>query len=255
MRKSAIFTALAAAGLVIGASAGALQAGDSASEPGAVPTTNPGLDGLAEMGLTPEQSACLVANAGSLDMNDMNSVMTIMTQCGIQLDDLTGAGTDTGTNNDLTTPTVGAPAVVDPAMAQVVIANIGLTSADLACLDNGLDPMPADDQAALAVMQNCGLSLTGLLIGLVLTGAGGQPEPIDPTPTIAAAPTTVAQVSTGDPMVDFLQQQLASQGINLTTEQASCLVTSMGSINSEDMTAILTLFEQCGISITDLMGG
>lgn len=254
MRTSAILTALAVSGLVIGASAGVLQAGDSASEPGAVPTTTPGMVDLGGISLTPEQSACLVSNAGSLDMNDMNSVMVIMTQCGIQLDDLLAGGTDTGTNNDLTASTLGAPGIVDPAMAQTVIANIGLTPADLTCLDTGLDPMPADDQAALAVMQNCGLSLTGLMIGLVITGAGGQGAPVDPTPTIAGVPTSVAQVSTGNPMVDLLQQELANQGINLTSEQASCLVSSMAAVNTEDMNAMLTLFEQCGISITDLMG-
>lgn len=253
MRKPAIFTAIAAASLVFGASAGVLQASDSATEPGAVPTTIPGLDGLAEMGLTPEQSACLVANAGSLDMNDMNSVMTIMTQCGIQLDDLMGSGTET--NNDLTTPTVDAPAVVDPATAQAVIANIGLTPADLTCLDNGLDPMPVDDQAALVVMQNCGLSLTGLMIGLVITGAGGQPEPIDPTPTVSAVPTTVGVGTGGNTLVDMLQQQLAAQGINLTTEQATCLFDNIGSLNTEDMSAMVVVFEQCGINLTDLMGG
>ncbi len=56
-------------------------------------------------------------------------------------------------------------------------------------------------------------------------------------------------------MVDLLLEQLAAQGINLDAEQGQCLLDNISSLDPNDMSAMLSVFETCGINVADLIPG
>src|SRR5262245_30485116 len=126
MRNTVIASCLAVVALG-GLAGGVASASDSGAAPATPSTTLPGLGELTDLGLTPEQSQCLVDNIGSVDMEDMTALFGVMTQCGISLDQLM----QIGLASDSTLPavpeattTLVAPAssvAIDPAAATAAL--------------------------------------------------------------------------------------------------------------------------------------
>ena len=260
MRKLLVLTVFALAALGVGVSAGALAASEPATpNPAAAPTTTNPLEFLASLGLTNEQIGCLVANGANLDTEDLTQMMNLMMQCGIDVMDLVANMGNTATTVVGGTPstTIGAvtlPATIgslDPADIRAVLTLIGLSEADIACLATGLQATSGADDEALTVLQGCGLSLDALLLGIInadTIAGGGKPDVTATTLAVAVPPTTVA--SSGDPMVDMIQQQLAALGITLTNEQVQCIVSNLGDADPNDPTVMMNVLTQCGVSLS-----
>src|SRR5918995_1517373 len=266
MRSTLITSVLAASVLSVGfaATAGAATAGAAESGDGgavASPTTVPfNLDAL---GLTPEQMECLFGSASNPDLQDMTAIMDLMAQCGINPTDL-GAGVTAPTVPGLPTtvlpvvPTVPVPGgPVDPAAAAAVLLMLGVDPTTAQCIGVGLSAAisPGDDNEALTILKTCGLTLNGLLAGIVAANAAASASPVPtvpglPTvpgvPTIPGVPTTASGAAPG-PIVQQLIDTVQSQyGITLTVEQATCLLDNITTLDPEDAEAMLALMEQCG---------
>lgn len=257
MRKIVLLPAIAASALAFGF-AGATQV--SGSGPAAPPTTIPGLDQLATMGLTPEQTQCLVDNSSGIDMSDMNAIMGLMTDCGINPMDLLGA---TDTASDVVAVTETAPTEntsgageLDQATVTAILGLLGVDPTSLQCIEDGLSSaVPDDDNAALTVLQGCGLALTDVLAGLVSVNDVASVGDLPTTPSVEGPDATGTGVGSSSGIVEQLQQLLRDQyGIELTDDQASCLLDNVSGIDMSDMNATLAVFESCGISLTDLAG-
>ena len=258
MRKTFLSAVVAVSVLGMGITAGSLQAAnDTSTSPKATPTTTNPLDLLTSLGLTNEQIGCLVANGATLDSEDMGQVMQLMTTCGIDLMDLMAVAESGGITGDTA---VGAPTTVAVAgvpttgSASSVLDQLGLTQTVLSCVVTGLPNTTAgDDDAALKLLQSCGVSLDSLLVAAlsIASAEGTSVTPGVPT-TLAGAPVTVAgtatTLGTDNGLVDLLQQQLTSMGITLTDEQAQCIVDNMAGVDTSDLTAMAGLLTQCGVS-------
>jgi hypothetical protein len=245
------------------ATAGAAESGDGGEI--ASPTTVPfNLDAL---GLTPEQMECLFGSANNPDLQDMTAIMDLMMQCGINPMDL-GAGVTAPTVPGVpttvlavvpTVPTVpGGP--VDPVAAAAVLVLLGVDPTTAQCIQDGLSAAitPGDDNEALAILQTCGLTLNGLLTGIIAANAAAAASPVPTVPgvptTISGVPTTASGAAPG-PIVQQLIDTVQSQyGITLTVEQATCLLDNITTLDPEDADAMMALMEQCGISV-DQLGG
>ena len=218
------------------------------------------MDIFADMGLTPEQGECLVANVGSVDMNDLTALMDLMTQCGISTDQLLQIGQEPRRRRPWR-PTSSwrrmrrcRPARSTPPRSPTVFEIMGLDEATVDCLVEGeaTAPSPTDDQSAEAVFIGCGVGPLLILDAIVAlheqTGA-----------TTAESTTTVAGgagddgVSSGNPMVDLLLEQLAAQGINLDATQGQCLLDNIADFDPNDMASVIAVLETCGIDIADLL--
>lgn len=261
MRSCLITSVLAASVLSVGfaATAGAAESGDGGEV--ASPTTVPfNLDAL---GLTPEQMNCLLSNATNPDMQDMTAMMDLMAQCGINPMDLVSGATAPTAPGSPTTVLDAVPAVpgaVDPAAAAAVLAMLGVDPEAADCIEAELlaaDPL-GDDNEALAILKACGLTLDDLLAGLVTANAAAAGASVTPTlpgvPTVPGVPTTASGEAPG-PLVQQLIDTVQTQyGITLTPDQATCLLDNISGLDPEDMNAMLSLMEQCGISL-DQLGG
>ena len=263
MRRTLIFSALAASALTVGLAATVAQAGGG-RDPAVTPTTVPAipeLEDLSNLGITPEQSQCLIDNATATDTSDLNALLALMTQCGIDPMDIAGGldpsvePLDPAVITESTKPgeSVGTEQV-DPVSVASVLAGLGLDQIDLQCIEDGLTTaVPGDDNAALTMLQGCGLTLSGLLAGLA--GLDDTVGAVDvPTVPSVGSPTTVG-IAAGSQgaIVEQIQQMLIDQyGIELTDEQVNCLVDNLGSLDMNDMNTTVAVFESCGISLTDL---
>lgn len=261
MRKTLIassLAALAAAGLA----GGAVYASSPDASPGAAPTTTVGTDIFNDMGLTPEQGDCLVANVGGVDMNDLTALMELMTQCGISTEQLLNVGEDAlapDTTASEVTPTleVTPPADIDPAAAAAVLELLELDATTVDCMVAEAEAAaPTDDATAEEVFITCGVGPLQVLNAIVAldAAAGDAVATAVDTATVTVAPTG-SVVSSGNPMVDLLLEQLAAQGITLDAEQGQCLLDNISSLDPNDMTAMLSVFETCGINVADLIPG
>ena len=269
MRSTLITSVLAASVLSVGfaATAGATEPGAGGGDV-ASPTTVPfNLDAL---GLTPEQMECLFGSASNPDMQDMTAIMDLMAQCGINPMDLTAGATAPTVPGVPTTvfsavPTMPVPGgPVDPAAAAAVLLMLGVDPTIAQCIEAGLSAAipPGDDNEALAILQTCGLTLNGLLTGIVAANAAAAASSV-PTvpgltvpglPTIPGVPTTASGAAPG-PIVQQLIDTVQSQyGITLTVDQATCLLDNITTLDPEDAEAMLALMEQCGISLDQLAG-
>jgi len=267
MRSTLITSVLAASVLSFGfaATAGATESDDGREV--ATPTTVPfNLDAL---GLTPEQMECLFGSATSPDMQDTAAIMDLMVQCGINPMDLTAGVTAPTVPGVPTTVFSAVPTVpvgpVDPAAAAAVLLMLGVDPTIAQCIEAGLSSAisPGDDNEALAILQTCGLTLNGLLTGIVAANAAAAASSVTtvpglPTvpvvPTIPGVPTTASGAAPG-PIVQQLIDTVQSQyGITLTVEQATCLLDNITTLDPEDAEAMLALMEQCGISLDQLAG-
>jgi hypothetical protein len=257
MRKSFILASLAVAALAGGAT-GVANAADV--EPGVTPTTVPGIPDLETVMsvLTPDQLLCIAQSMGSGDVaSDPVAAMTALTECGVSMEQLMQIATGETPASVVGATTLPAGSTPDAATITAVLGLLGIDDADLACLSGALAVPPADDNAALAVMTGCQISLTELLQSIVSVGTGGTAAP-----TVASV-TTVAgtAAATGNPIADLLIQQFSAMGMTLTNEQATCIADQItsGSIDpatiGQDMTALTELLTSCGIELTDLMGG
>lgn len=255
MRRKLIATSFSVAALV-GVAGGVAFASDA--DPAAAPPTTTPIDDMGDifgdLGITSEQGQCLLDSMSEVDLSDMSAMMTLIEQCGITMDQLLNMDPSVLDGEaDPSAPTSAGeptPGAIDPAAAQAVLELLGVESADIACISDGLaTAAPGDDNAALTVLQGCGLSLSELLGGLVAVDAvivaGGTVS------TIAGAPGTEDATSTG--MVDMLQDQLAAQGITLTDEQAQCILDNISQFDLDDMNSIVSVLETCGISLSDLV--
>jgi len=258
MRKTLIASSIAAVALV-GLAGGAAFASESNGAPQAAPTTAaPGMDIFSDMGLTPEQGECLVANVGTVDMNDLTALMDLMTQCGISTDQLLQIGQDAAPTTDglADTPTTAAeapPGTLDSATVAAVFEIMGLDEATVDCLVEGAATAGAtDDQSAELVFIGCGVGPLMMLDAIVALHEQTGAIAAETTTTVAGGPaTTVAAV--GNPMVDLLLEQLAAQGINLDASQGQCILDNIADFDPNDMASVIGVLETCGIDIADLL--
>jgi hypothetical protein len=250
MRRTLIATSLTALGLV-GLAGGAAIAAESDGAPATPTTLAPGMDIFADMGLTPEQGDCLVANVGSVDINDMTALMELMTQCGISTEQLAQIGTSmtTTTGDSTTTVAAAVPGDIDAGTASAVLALIGLDETAVNCLVEGAVGAPLDDAAAEQVFVGCGVGPAQVLDAIVALNALALAAPVD----TGAEPATTPAVTSGNAMVDLLLEQLAAQGINLDATQGQCLLDNISDLDPNDMSAMVAVFETCGIDIADLL--
>lgn len=262
MRKSLILAPLAVAALSVAVTG---VAGAAEADPNQTPTTLPGvpdLDTIMSV-LTPEQLVCIAQSMGSVDVAaDPMAAMTALTDCGVSMEQLMqiASGETPATVPGETTTVPGdttAGATPDAATIAAVLELIGLDATDLACLTSAMAVPPLDDVAALAVLTGCEISLADLLHDIVTASTGSMTT----TPVVTTVPAvTTGAVSTGNPMADLLIQQFTAMGMNLTTEQATCLADQItnGSVDpatiGQDMTALTNLLTTCNIELTDLMG-
>jgi hypothetical protein len=254
MRKTLIASSLAALALG-GLAGGAAFASESDRSPETPTTLAPGMDIFADMGLTPDQGACLVTNVGSVDINDMTALMELMTECGISADQLAEIGstmtTAPATDDSTAAVADSLPADIDPATASAVLALLGLDQTAVDCLVSGSIGAPLDDDAAEQVFVGCGVGPAQVLEAIValntLAGAAGPVESV--VEVVSSAPP----VTSGNAMVDLLLEQLAAQGINLDATQGQCLLDNLSDFDPNDMAAMAAVFETCGIDIADLL--
>jgi hypothetical protein len=255
MRRTLIASSLAALSLGVLAG-GAAFASESDGSPATPTTLAPGLDIFADMGLTPEQGDCLVANVGSVDINDITALMELMTECGISTDQLAEIGSTITTAAAIedveTTVAASLPSDIDAATASAVLALLGIDQTAVDCLVSGSIGAPLDDAAAEQVFVGCGVGPAQVLEAIValntLAGAAGPVESV-----VDIAVTSGPPVTSGNAMVDLLLEQLASQGINLDAEQGQCLLDNLSDFDPNDMAAMAAVFETCGIEIADLL--
>jgi hypothetical protein len=265
MRKRLLVSSLAIAALA-GLGGGIASASGAGVAPAAPPPTEPGLDIFADMGLTPEQTDCLLTNIGSVDTEDMAATMDLMTECGITMEQLLEMG-ETGTDTlPAVEPTIDdSPASVtadlDAATAGSVLALLGLDQAALDCLVVESDAAALiDDDAAEAVFTTCGvgpLQVLDAILALDAAAGGvvgpGTGEPETPANTVAGSPP----VTSGNAMVDQLLAELQAEGIDLSPEQGQCLLENIdvAEFDPNDVTGLVGLLETCGIDIGDLITG
>jgi hypothetical protein len=250
MRRILIATSLTALGLV-GLAGGAAFAAESDGSPATPTTLAPGMDIFADMGLTPEQGDCLVANVGAVDINDMTALMDLMTQCGISMDQLAQIGTSMTTTTAAATgdSSTTVPSDIDATTASAVLALIGLDETAVTCLVDGAVGAPLDDAAAEQVFVGCGVGPAQVLDAIVALNALALDAPVD----TGGEPATTPPVTSGNAMVDLLLEQLAAQGINLDATQGQCLLDNISDLDPNDMSAMVAVFETCGIDIADLL--
>jgi hypothetical protein len=257
MRKTLIASSLAA--LAIGGLAGgAVFAAESGGAPATPTTLAPGLDIFADMGLTAEQGECLVANVGSVDINDMTALMELMTECGISTDQLAQIGSSMSTvlaTDDVpTTVAASVPADIDATTASAVLALFGLDQAAVDCLVSGSIGAPLDDAAAEQVFLGCGVGPAQVLEAIVaLNTLAGAVGPVESVVEVEVA-TSGPPATSGNAMVDMLITQFEASGITLDAEQAQCLLDNISELDPSDLAASLEVFtETCGIDITQLI--
>ena len=263
MRKHFAPAALAATVLGLGGLAG--FAGSAAASPPDEPID---IGAILDI-LTPEQFTCIAQEMMSVAEEDLGAVMGVMEECGVTLDQLLEVATGQATVEEsapatgqtaveeatpaTTAPGTGTPLTGEPDADTItaVLEHFGIGSDDLTCIADGLAAAtPGDDNAALLVLQECGLSLSTILEAMALT----QGAPTVPTTTIAGSDTPSA--TTGDMLTDLMISTFESMGMTITPEQAQCLgEAAMGGVDTTDMTAMMDLLGECGIEITDLLGG
>ncbi len=246
MRRTLIATSLAALAMA-SLAGGAAFAADSDVAPEATPTTVPGSDVLADLGFTAEQTDCLVANVGTIDINDTAALNDLMAQCGVTF----GVTAET-TVESIEEPATTEPVDIDAATASAVLALLGLDQTAVDCLVSGSIGAPLDDAAAEQVFVGCGVGSAQVLEAIVAlnTLAGATAEVDTVTDVLDSAPP----VTSGNAMVDMLITQFESSGITLDAEQAQCLLDNISQLDPNDLMTSLEVFtETCGIDITQLI--
>ncbi len=252
MRKTLIASSLAA--LAIGGLAGgAAFAAESDGSPATPSTLPPGLDVLADMGLTPEQADCLVANVGTIDINDTAALSDLMTQCGVTFA-VTAETTVESIEEPVTSGDTSTPDDIDAATASAVLVLLGLDQTAVDCLVSGSIGAPLDDAAAEQVFVACGVGPAQVLEAIVaLNTLAGAIGPVESVVEVEVA-TSGPPATSGNAMVDMLITQFESSGITIDAEQAQCLLDNISELDPSDLAASLEVFtETCGIDITELI--
>jgi len=255
------------------------------TEAGAVPTTEaPALspESIAAaytiFGLDATRLQCLGSAMPAFTADDTVALQAVQ-GCGAQLMPILRGAVHVAQRSDTfldpTASTVALPPIVGAeALPEGDAFYIGfmllLPPEETACLATGLaGATNEDDATALAIMQRCEVSLGTTLHMLSFALLGDLTSTATGTTlvagTIAAVPslpplmpTTALPISPDDPLVDLFQEMLLEEeGISLDDEQAACLLSQIqvGDVDSEDISAMLTLMEGCGITLTDLVQG
>ena len=204
-----------------------------------------------------------MSNVVGVDLNDMTAIMNLMTQCGIDPLALgTGVGTPTvptpGVATTLVPVTGTGTATIDPADAASIMLMLGVDPTAAQCIESGLlaATSPGDDNEALTILQSCGLTLNDLLIGVLAVNDLAAGTGVTPTLPVASGVPTTAGVAVDNPLVQQLIDLVRDQyGIELTPEQATCLLDNVTGLDPNDMAATIAVMEQCGISLSDLSPG
>ena len=203
------------------------------------------MDIFSDMGLTPEQGECLVANVGTVDMNDLTALMDLMTQCGISTDQLLQIGQDAAPTTDgaADTPTTAAaapPGTLDCSDSRRRVRDHGPRRSD------GRLPRRGRGHSGRRLTTNrpssCSSGVASdrcmILDAIVALHEQTGATAAETTTTVAGAPaTTVAAV--GNPMVDLLLEQLAAQGITLDATQGQCLLDNIADFDPNDMASVI----------------
>ena len=252
MRRTLIASSLAA--LASAASPAELCSPPSLTDRPATPTTlAPGLDIFADMGLTPEQGDCLVANVGTVDINDITALMDLMTQCGISADQLAQIGSQSATTEPgIAEPATTEPVDIDAATASAVLALLGLDQTAVDCLVSGSIGAPLDDAAAEQVFVGCGVGPAQVLEAIVALNTLAAAAEVD---TVTDVLDSAPPVTSGNAMVDMLHQQLAAQG-NHPRRGAGSMPPRQhlrASIRTTCRRSLAVFTETCGIDIAELI--
>jgi len=260
MRNTLIASSVAAMA-VVGLAGGAVFAAESSGSP-ATPSTTlaPGMDIFADAGITQDQLLCIGSNAGSIDMSDLAALTDIFAECGISLEQLMQIGqgvapTTTGASDVVVASDEPVPpGTLDAATLATVFEIMGLDEATVDCLVEGeaTAPSPTDDQSAEAVFIGCGVGPLLILDAIVALHEQSGATTAESTTTVAGAQATTA-LSSGNPMVDLLLEQLAAQGIVLDATQGQCLLDNIADFDPNDMASVISVLETCGIDIADLL--
>jgi hypothetical protein len=261
MRKTAFVIPLVV--VALGGLTGGMVNATGTADPASPPDTTPGSDIFADLGLTPEQTQCLVESAGNIDTSDLTALTNLMSECGISLEQLMQIGQETETvaTVEAVPETVGPPASepsveIDPAAATAALAALGLDQTAVDCLVAEAATATPDDPGAEGAFNACGVGPAQLLAGIVAlaeAGTGSDAAPPATAEVAEAPPGSVA--STGNPMVDMLLEQLAAQGINLDAEQGQCLLENIADFDPNDVTSIANVLQTCGIELSDIVPG
>ena len=250
---------------------------------GAVPTTEvPALSpesiaaAFTIFGLDETRLQCIVSAMPAFTADDTVALQAVQ-GCGAQLMPILRGAVHVAQRSDTfldpTASTVALPPIVGAeALPEGDAFYIGfmllLPPEETACLATGLaGATNEDDATALAIMQRCEVSLGttlqmlsfGLLGDLTSTATGTTlvAGTVSAGPSLPpVTPTTALAISPDDPLVDQFQEMLLEEeGISLDDEQAACLLSQIqvGDVDSEEMSAMLTLMEGCGITLTDLV--
>lgn len=231
MRKSLVRSVIAAATIAVGLSASAASV--SAATPPAPPGDEIDINALMEV-LTPTQMACLATNSVGVNTDDFAAVLGVLETCDIDLATVMGA---MGGSTDI--------AAVGPTLADFGIDEM----AEICITASVAIAPPADDAAALALLQECNVSLAEVvtLIGGGTVGAGTTP--VTPTMPVASG--------SDNPLVASVAAELGKQFPKLDSAQLTCLATAaledMSVFSSDDPTALFALLEDCGIPLTALI--
>ena len=185
--------------------------------------------------------------------------MALMTECGISTDQLLQIGQSAVTTTVASDVVVASdaplpPGTLDAATLATVFEIMGLDEATVDCLVEGeaTAPSPTDDQSAEAVFIGCGVGPLLILDAIVALHEQSGAATAESTTTVAGAPAPTA-VSSGNPMVDLLLEQLAAQGIVLDATQGQCLLDNIADFDPNDMASVISVLETCGIDIADLL--
>ncbi len=249
---------------------------------GAVPTTEvPALSpesiaaAFTVFGLDETRLQCIVSAMPAFTTDDTVALQAVQ-GCGAQLMPILRGAVHVAQRSDTfldpTASTVALPPIVGAeALPEGDAFYIGfmllLPPEETACLATGLaGATNEDDATALAIMQRCEVSLGTTLQMLSFALLGDLTSTATGTTLVAGTisagpsvppltPTSALAISPDGPLVDQFQEMLLEeQGISLDDEQAACLLSQVqaGDVDSEDVSAMLTLMEGCGITLTDL---
>jgi hypothetical protein len=261
MRKTLIASSVAVLALA-GLAGGAVYAVNSDASPEAAPdTTAPAIDIFTELGVTPEQAQCLVANVAGIDTSDLTALTELMAQCGISIERLPRLGqSDVTTESSIVVETITSeappPGDLDPDTVTAVFALFDLDQSAVDCLVGEAEAVaPTDDATAEGIFITCGIGPLQVLEAIVaLDAAAGDVDTAVDTPAVSLAPPE-SVTSSGNAMVDLLLEQLAARGINLNAEQGQCLLDNISSFDPSDLSSMLYVFEGCGIDVADVITG
>lgn len=232
---------------------------------------------LASLGFDETSFQCVASSFEPFVTDDAGAVATLQ-GCGVPIASVAAGAAAIWTRGqqafDASPTPTGTPADQIPVEDALVVGLLFLVAPDaLDCLARDLSSAPVStDDAALAVLDSCGVSVASVVSGaeMALSTFGGSSAttlpavttlpstapPVGPSTTAAAPPSTapggtsvpvVTGVPLNDPAVGQIQELFADQGITLTAEQASCIAGGLGTVDTDNMASMAVLLDSCQV--------